>query len=235
MIRFLNKYKILFLGVLALMVMQSFSVSYPKVFVIGDSISMHYGPYLKNTLTGFFNYDRKRDKGESIEDLDNPIGANGGDSAMVLAYLKELKNDNDFKTDYLLLNCGLHDIKRKSQAYTTQISLKKYKDNLLSIIHVSEEMQINLVWVNSTPVADTIHNKRVPFFRFEKDLIAYNKAADSIMQQANVPVIDLYMFTKKYTPNGYLDHIHYKDEIRKRQADFIAGNLTAIFNCKQDD
>jgi lysophospholipase L1-like esterase len=230
-----RRFKIVLISVIAFIFLQSFYKQDPTVFVIGDSISIHYGPYLKNSLEGFFSYDRKRDKGEAIEDLDNPVGANGGDSGMVLAYLKELQNTVDFKTDFLLLNCGLHDIKRKSASDTTQISLKRYKENLLSIVRLSSEMNVKLVWINSTPVVDTIHNKRVPFFRFSKDLIAYNKVADSIMYQAKVPVIDLYTFTKKYTPNGYLDHIHYKKEIREKQADFIAGNLESIFNCYKDD
>ena len=53
----------------------AFHLRKPKVFVIGDSISMHYGPYLKRSLEGFFEYDRKRDERQAQEDLDNPIGA----------------------------------------------------------------------------------------------------------------------------------------------------------------
>lgn len=231
-----KNFKIVLLVALASSAFQSFkSPVLPKVFVIGDSISIHYGPYLKNSLEGFFKYDRKRDKGEAVKDLDNPIGANGGDSGMVVDYLKELKNNSDFKSDYLLVNCGLHDIKRKSSNDSTQISLREYKKNLQSIIEISRQMKVKLVWLSTTPVLDTIHNKRVPFFRFQKDLTAYNKAAYSIMHQAQVPIIDLYTFTKKYTPNGYLDHIHYKKDIRQKQADFIAGSLATIYNCKTNE
>ena len=228
-------FKIVLITALALIILQSFKDKCPKVFVIGDSISIHYGPYLKNSLVGFFNYDRKRDKGQALKDLDNPVGANGGDSEMVLAYLKELQNDTNFKTDYLLVNCGLHDIKRASSNDSTQVSLKKYMDNLQSIIFISEEMKVKLVWVNSTPVLDTIHNRRVPFFRFEKDLLAYNKTADSLMELSNIPIIDLNTFTNKYIPNAFIDHVHYKTDIREKQADFIAGNLTAILNCNSND
>ena len=233
---FLKKIKTVLILALAIIVLQSFTSSVlPKVFVIGDSISIHYGPFLKTSLKGFFSYDRKRDKGEAVKDLDNPVGANGGDSGMVLAYLKELNDNAEFKTDYLLVNCGLHDIKRKTPTDSTQISLKKYKDNLQSIINISEDMKVKLVWVNSTPVVDSIHNHRVPFFRFKKDLMAYNKIADSIMFHAHVPIIDLFTFTKKKFPNAYIDHIHFKKEIREKQADFIAGSLIAIFNSKKNE
>lgn len=211
--------------------LQSFKDRYYKVFVIGDSISIHYGTYLKKSLAGFFDYDRKGDEGLDIKDLDIPTGPNGGDSEMVLAYLKELKKDCNFKTDYLLVNCGLHDIKRKSPFDSTQIGIKKYGQNLQSIIKISKQMNVKLVWVNSTPVIDTIHNRRAYFYRFNKDLMSYNKIADSIMHSAKIPIIDLYTFTKKFVPNGYIDHVHYKTDIREKQADFIAGNLIAILNC----
>lgn len=55
-----------------------------NLFVIGDSVSIHYGPYLKKMIEYKFNYDRKRGIEQALEDLDTPIGANAGDSKMVL-------------------------------------------------------------------------------------------------------------------------------------------------------
>jgi len=85
----------------------------PKIFLIGDSISIHYSPYLEMYLKGKAVFDRKKDNGLAENNLDIPQGANGGDSQMVLSYLKIKMNEPDFKPDYLLLNCGLHDIKRE--------------------------------------------------------------------------------------------------------------------------
>lgn len=81
-----------------------------SIFVIGDSISIHYGPYLKAFIQEKFNYDRRREIGEALKNLDKPIGANAGDSSMVLKYLQE-EMDKQVKYDILLLNCGLHDIR----------------------------------------------------------------------------------------------------------------------------
>ncbi len=58
-----------------------------NLFVIGDSISMHYGPYLESFLKNRFVYDRKRAKAGEKTDLDYPSGENGGDSRMVLGYI----------------------------------------------------------------------------------------------------------------------------------------------------
>ena len=89
-------------------------------------------------------------------------------------------------------------------------------------------MKVRLIWIRSTPVIDSIHNSRVPFFRYGKDILAYNQAADSSMSSHHIPIIDLYTFTENFIPNGYMDHVHFKEEVRQQQADFIAGNLVAI-------
>ena len=65
------------------------------VYIIGDSISIQYGPYLEKALKGIMTYARKEGEAESLLNLDNPQGANGGDSSMVLAYLHGLKQQGD--------------------------------------------------------------------------------------------------------------------------------------------
>lgn len=78
----------------------AFSVApLPKVFVIGDSISMQYGPDLQKFLTGKALYSRKNDtlNNKAETNLDFPKGANGGDSKMVLTYLKYKLKDVSFQ------------------------------------------------------------------------------------------------------------------------------------------
>ena len=55
----------------------------PALHVVGDSISIHYGPYLQTMLTGVMTYSRKTAPDGSLDDR-----ANGGDSSMVLDYLR---------------------------------------------------------------------------------------------------------------------------------------------------
>ncbi|MHC4884697.1 MAG: SGNH/GDSL hydrolase family protein, partial [Planctomycetota bacterium] len=80
------------------------------LFVIGDSISIGYGPFLKAMTAAHFNYARKSGEEEALKNLDIPAGANGGNSAKVLAYLEALAASKSFATDILLINCGLHDL-----------------------------------------------------------------------------------------------------------------------------
>lgn len=54
------------------------------VFVLGDSIYIHYGPYLKKMISSKFDYDRKKGTEDLLQDLDKPIGTNAGDSKRLL-------------------------------------------------------------------------------------------------------------------------------------------------------
>ncbi|MBS1794723.1 MAG: SGNH/GDSL hydrolase family protein [Acidobacteria bacterium] len=197
-----------------------------KVFVIGDSISIFYGPALKKYIGSRFLYDRKRDNGEALQDLDKPVGANGGDSRMVVEYLRKLQADKSFAADILLVNCGLHDIKTDPATGKKQIEPEEYLANLKTILKISKKMKLRLVWISSTPVDDERHNRqKVGFFRYNRDAAAYNEIARGLFEKAGVPIVDLYAFSREFPADAYADHIHYKKEYAELQAAFIAGFL----------
>ena len=84
------------------------------LFVVGDSISIDYGSALhKHLLDSGFKYSRKN---EGADPSDTGLtGQNGGDSRHVLAYLQQLiatKASSPVRQGWLIVNCGLHDIKR---------------------------------------------------------------------------------------------------------------------------
>jgi len=197
-----------------------------SVFVLGDSISMHYGPFLEEALSGVFLYDRKRDDA-GLSEVGVPAGENGGDSRMVLEYLKTMSSDPSFRPDILLLNCGLHDIKRNLENNKElQVSPGHYRENLEKIYSISAAMGTQLIWVRTTPVVNTIHNKEGrQFYRYEDDLSKYNGIGDSVFRSRGVPIVDLYVFTKKLGPEVFVDHVHYDQKTRALQAAFIAGFL----------
>lgn len=199
-----------------------------KVFVIGDSISIYYGTYLEKDLSRKFIYDRKGGKEAKMANPDIPEGANGGDSNRVVKYLESLKSDENFTTDYFLINCGLHDIKHNTITAPSQVNLETYKVNLEKIIAITRQMNAKLIWINTTPVVDSIHNKKVPFFRYNDEVIKYNTTTDSLMKSEKIPIIDLYTFTQKFVPEGYMDHVHFNKKARKKQADFIAKQVKEI-------
>lgn len=207
-------------------------MSLPRLFVIGDSISMHYGPYLERFLDGRFAYARK---GGAEMDAVRAAGlqqdANGGDSAAVLAYLEAVTRARALQAEVLLLNCGLHDIKTDPASGRKQVPLAAYRENLARCLPLARGLARNVVWVRTTPTDERVHNRRpgMAFHRFAADVEAYNAAADAIMREAGVPGIDLFAFTGRLGPDLFCDHVHFHEAVREKQAAFIAGWLLGVF------
>ena len=208
------------------------SPSLPRLFIIGDSISIQDAPFLEKLCPGTFIFDRKQDDAGSpkaTSNLDVPTGANGGDSDMVLAYLRHRRAHNPIVADLVVLNCGLHDIKTDIKTRAIQVPLARYQSNLRAIIDEVAAMKLRLVWLRTTPVFDEIHNTRsTAFHRFARDVDAFNAAADAIMAEAGVPVIDLHGFSMPFLPAGFKDHVHYTPAIQQQQAAFIFQQLQLI-------
>lgn len=199
-----------------------------KVYVLGDSISIHYGPFLKQYLNGAMEYARKEGEAEALLNLDRPQGANGGDSAMVLAFLKALLAAGGIDADLLLVNCGLHDIRRDPATGQAQVAIADYEANLRAIVATAGRLRPRLIWMRTTPCDEQVHNRPgLGFQRFARDCDAYNAVADRVMAEAGVPAIDLHSFTRNLGQGRELfcDHVHFHEHIREKQAAFIAGWL----------
>jgi len=196
-----------------------------KVFLIGDSISVQYFPFLKKYMAVFADLDRKLDNGQAEKNLDVPVGANGGDSRMVLEYLRSKFKDADFKPQYMIINCGLHDIKRTPEhPDVVQVTKENYRKNLDAIFTLLKSKKVKPVWVRTTYVVDSIHNSRSKdIIRYGVDVVEYNKIADEICEKYKIPSIDLYNFSVKQGMEHILDHVHYDLPTRALQAAYITG------------
>jgi lysophospholipase L1-like esterase len=200
-----------------------------KVYIVGDSISIQYGPYLQTYLAGILEYARKEGDEEALLNLDQPQGANGGDSSMVRSFLGAKAASGGIDADLLLVNCGLHDIKTNPDTGERQVPIEAYAENLRAIIGMSAAMKPKLIWISTTPCDEAVHNHAgMSFHRFSADCDAYNRVADQVMAESAVPVIDLYAFTLNLGADLYCDHVHFHDPVREKQAAFIAGWLVAF-------
>jgi hypothetical protein len=202
-----------------------------SLYIIGDSISVHYAPFLEKCLRGCIRVIHREGAGEALRNLDLPMGANAGHSTRVLDFLRGKQARGGIDTDILLLNCGLHDIKTDPATGAKLTPLADYSTNLHAILDVVGELRPSPVWVRTTPCDEAVHNKPgMGFHRFAADVHAYNDAADAVMEARGVPSIDLHAFTLNLAtaPDGrdlYCDHVHFPPEIREKQAAFIAGWL----------
>ena len=204
-------------------------LSHMNIYLIGDSISIHYGPALEAALrdTGI-GYTRKAGLAEADKNLDLALGANGGDSSQVLAYLRHRNESGaSIAADTLAINCGLHDIKTDPVSGAKQVALETYRQNLEALVDlVNGTMDRRLIWIRTTPCDEHIHNPRCKsFYRFAADCEAYNRAADAIMAAHDVPMIDLFTFTRNLGPELFCDHVHFVEPVRHQQGAFIAGWL----------
>lgn len=173
----------------------------PLVYVLGDSISLHYGPHLEKALRGKYRYARKTEDDVAALNLDMPASPNGGDSRRVVAFLAALAARGDLHPDVLVVNCGLHDIRRALPGEEMQVDAESYRSNLRRIIELAAGMHSSLVWVLCTPVDDALHARLASQHRrFDADVNLFNRIAREEMTAAGAPVIDLNTFTRDLQP-----------------------------------
>ena len=203
----------------------------PKVFLIGDSISVQYWPYLREYMAEMADIERKKDDGKAEKNLDVPTGANGGDSRMVLEYLRSKFSNSDFRPDYLLFNCGLHDVKHDPETGVIQVTENDYRKNMEEIIKLLKSNHVKPIWIRTTYVVDSIHNTRSKsIVRYGKDVLRYNEIADEICMKHQIPSIDLYSFSKLQGLEHVMDHVHYDPPTRALQASYITGFMQNILD-----
>jgi len=226
----MKKYQIITPLVITAILLLAFTVQKPKtLFLLGDSIALQYGSYLEGNLKGLYKIERKGSQEKALANLDVPIDANGGDSNMLLEYLRSRETDPKFKPDLLVLNCGLHDIKRNPRTKKINIDSATYRTNLESIYQILQKKNIPMIWVRSTEVIDSLHAaKSKAFDRYAADLEHYNAIADQVFVRHHVPIIDMYSFTKTLGANRFADHVHYVPFVVKAQADFIAAAIRKL-------
>lgn len=201
-----------------------------KMLLLGDSISLHYGSYLNEYLKDEYEIYSKPGKEVALKNIDSAVGGNGGDSSMVLEYIKEREKNGDLNMDVFLFNCGLHDIKRMVPEENLQVTLEKYEKNLDEIYEIMENHGVKCIFMTTTPVLEEMHNTLIPcgIKRYNKDVDEYNAVAKKVAKKHNAAIIDLHRFVSSNTGEVYIDYAHFNFHIRKLQAAFIAGAVMSM-------
>lgn len=174
------------------------------VFVVGDSISMHYGDSLEEELRrGGFSYARKGSISLPPEIADEAAAltlpdahhANGGDSRLVADYLELLAEHDVVRSQVLAFNAGLHDVRRaRGDDSECRRSEAEYRDNLERCVRAARRLARWPVWITTTPVVDSQHaafGSALDFSRRDADRRRYRAIADEVMRRFGVTIIDL--------------------------------------------
>ncbi len=206
----------------------------PKLFLVGDSISIYYTPLLQADLAGEASLSRKMSTApESIPVQLGDPNVQGGNSRMVLEYLRGRFHEAAFDPEVVLVNCGLHDIKRDPKTNVIAIDTAEYERNLKAIEDLVRSHHAKLVWISTTPVDDARHNAlSKQFFRYNADVVRYNEIAAKLFKRTGVPIIDLYTFTAHFGNGHYIDHVHFDEPTRALQAAYIAGSLGLLLQAR---
>ncbi len=182
----------------------SFKQDKPKILIIGDSISIGYTPFVK----------------ESLKDIAD-VYHNPGNAQHTGKGLKNVEawitTDN---YDIIQFNWGLWDLcyrhpdskvqgQRDKVNGTLTYSLEDYEKQLRAIVKImKEKTDARLIFVTTSCVPKNEAG------RFPKDPIKYNKIAKKVMKENNIPINDTYKATigihKKYGKGD--DDVHYTPE-----------------------
>lgn len=208
-----------------------------NVFLLGDSINLDYGQFVPAFLKSGIHVYGKPGAEEAYENLDIPIGGNGGDSRMVLEYLQTAEGPV-LDCDYFIFNCGLHDLKHNAKTGLLQVPLEEYEQNLQAIVELMQNRGVKVVFINTTPTDQTRYSAIKSFYRLTEDVPAYNQAAQAVMTRNQVPVIDLYGFTQALGLSGddlFRDHTHFTPAVIKLHSAFIAGFINGFAETKKEE
>ncbi|HEY1096136.1 MAG TPA: SGNH/GDSL hydrolase family protein [Alphaproteobacteria bacterium] len=190
-----------------------------NIYLIGASTRLGYQPHLKELLL---------DKAH----VDGPA-VNCGDSANIIEYLSEWLSGQS--PHIICVTCGLHDLRYDISKKTYQVPVETYAQNLGTIFGMLKDLTAaKIFWQTNTPILEDIYNNKpmIPgtqriYHRFEKDVLAYNEAAQHVAMQHHLDIIDLYAVMVPLCEQYMLDDgIHWTDEGYKIMAREVAQALS---------
>ncbi|MCG1035793.1 SGNH/GDSL hydrolase family protein [Polaribacter sargassicola] len=199
----------------------AFSKKKQKVLIVGDSISIGYTPFVKESLK------------EVAEVVHNP--GNAKHTGNGLKHIEDWIGDEQW--DIIHFNWGLWDLcyrhpdskvqgQRDKANGTITFSIEDYERNLRAIVKkIKQKSNAKLIFVTTSYVPTKEAG------RYVEDAIKYNKVARKVMQENDIEINDIYKVSKKihqeygkgnddvhYTPKGY-------EELGKHITKFLEKKL----------
>ncbi|MDR2674950.1 MAG: GDSL-type esterase/lipase family protein [Opitutaceae bacterium] len=149
----------------------------PRVFLIGDSISMGYTLGVRQELAGRANVHRPP--------------TNCGSSASGRQNIKKWLGAG--KWDVIHFNFGLHDMKYLKPG-RQNVPPDRYEHNLQDIVKQLKATGATLVFATTTPVPEAVKN--AIYERIPADVGRYNEIALRVMKEHGVRIDDLHAVAK---------------------------------------
>ena len=190
----------------------------PVMFSSGDSICLSYWPYLEAALNNEVNVYYQN---EVIKDMPKAGLGACHHAHLAYAFLENAYKNPRFKPEYLLMNFGLHMIA------THQNKVEEYGRWIEKVDELAKQHHAQLIWVMTTPYQQSSRPAQ------NLVVIKFNDEARKIAGARHIPVVDLHACTlaiNKELGDGktYQDGVHFTDEVRKRQGEYIADRVREI-------
>ncbi len=186
--------------------------------IIGDSISLGYTPTVERELA-------------SIARVRHCPG-NSGDSANLLANLRTWLAEP--RPDLVVLNCGLHDVRRERNTGNPQVPIDQYRSNLRAAFETIRTTGCSIVWATTTPVIEDRHQASKPWDRWNKDIDAYNDVALELAREAGALIIDLHAAARALGLDAAIsnDGVHFTHGAYEALGQMLAAQLREILQCR---
>lgn len=192
----------------------------PRVVLHGDSIRMAYAPFVAKQLEGK----------ATIISFKN----NGSDSTNQLKTIGQWAIAE--KPDVVHFNCGIHDTKKDKKTGKYQTSPEQYEQNLRQIVEtLRKQTGATVIFALTTPIVDERAIKQradKSYDVLDAGTVEYNKIAERVMKELNVPINDLRSVCGDTQEQAKLivpDGVHFTPEgnakLAKAVAEVVEKNL----------
>lgn len=199
--------------------------TFPKVLLIGDSISIGYTADVKTLLA---------EKANVVRIKGNSQGTTNG-----VKKIEAWIGETDW--DIIHFNFGLHDLKRVKEAGTSknsndpndpyQADLEAYRNNMRQIVEVLKRTDAKLIFATTTPFPSGVKPYRDP-----ADVARYNDAAIEIMNENEIPVNDLCTAIKDRLDELQQPiNVHFNKEGSRFLAEKVAETILAALAPDESD
>jgi hypothetical protein len=173
-------------------------------------------------MIGVVHYQR-----ELWKDMPETRSPNNGHAHNAYASLEKAYKNENFKPDFILINFGLHML----NGY--QNNLEGYGEWVQKFIDMAKVHNAKLIWVTTTPYA---------LYRDAQNgtVRKFNEIATKIVNENNMYLADLYtcvtdLIKERNEWNVYEDGVHFKEEIKAKQGEFLAQHILKIIENASDE
>lgn len=199
---------------------------FPKVLIIGDSISLGFTAHVEKQLDGTavvkHHKGNAQHTGTGLKEIDQWIGKT--------------------KWDVIHFNWGLWDLcyrhpkskvqgKRDKVNGTLTTTLQQYEKNLEELVNRLQKTKAKLIWANTTVVPDKEAG------RIKGDEVKYNEVAARIMKKHGIMTNDLHSLTKTFAADQFSQpgDVHYTQKGYHRIGQQVADHISKALQARQQD